>query len=175
MTALPKASLSRYQTLVRKIILQSKVSFLIPMLSLLHGTDASRAQLRSLQVLPAGTLGRDVAEKLAEHNFQLIPHYEDHDLKHLLLGYDMTPEDELNMKAFILGNGDWSFACLIFLSFAILTPELWPELHQHYRRGRQTQPITHWTLAEYAARPTIALRQAIGLPKLQPSLSYAAA
>lgn len=175
MSAFAQAPLNRYQTLVRKIILQSKVSFLIPTLSLLYGTKAPRAQLRFLQSLPAGTLGRGVADKLAEHDFQLIPHYESHDLKHILLDYDMTPEDELRMKAFMLGNGDWSFACLIFLSFAVLAPEIWPELRQHYRRGQQTQSITHWTLADYAAQPTAALRQQIGLPALQPSFSYAAA
>jgi ubiquinone biosynthesis protein Coq4 len=175
MTALAHSHLNGYQKLVRKIILQSKVSFLIPTLSLLYGTKAAHAQLRILQNLPAGTLGREVADKLAEHDFQLIPHYENHDLKHVMLGYDMTPEDELRLKAFMLGNGDWSFACLIFLSFAVLAPEMWPELRQHYYRGRQTQSITHWTLAEYATQPTSLLRQQIGLPEPQPALSYAAA
>jgi ubiquinone biosynthesis protein Coq4 len=171
-TALP---LNAYQVLARKIIVHARTSFLIPIFRRLYGAETARVQLIFLQSLPAGTLGRGVSDILAQHHLQLIPHYENHDLKHVLLGYDMTPEDELKLKAFMLGNGDWSITCIGFLLFAILTPEVWPALRQHYYRGRQTQPVVRWTLAEYAAQNTAELRQRIGLPSIQSVPNHVAA
>lgn len=49
------------------------------------------------------------------------------------------------------------------ISFQMLTPEIWPTLRQHYRRGRRTQPFVGWSPATYAAQPTAVLRQQIGL------------
>ena len=175
MTPTPPTGLNAYQVLARKIIVYARTSFLIPIFWRLYGAEQGRPQLPDLQSLPTGTLGRGVADILSKHNLELIPHYENHDLKHVLLGYDMTPEDELKLKAFMLGNGDWSITCVGFLLFAVLTPEVWPELRRHFRRGRRTQPITQWSLTEYAAQPTAALRTQIGLPALEPAIDYAAA
>ena len=164
MKSFANRSLNGYQVLARKIIVHARTSFLIPIFQQLYGTRNTQIQLTFLQNLPAGTLGKGVADILAQHNLQLIPHYENHDLKHVLLGYDMTPEDELKLKAFMLGNGDWSFTCIGFLLFAVLTPEVWSTLRQHFLRGQRTQPIVRWTLAEYAAYPTAELQVLIGLP-----------
>ncbi|GAA4025605.1 hypothetical protein GCM10022409_07010 [Hymenobacter glaciei] len=162
-THVPKP-LNGFQVLARQIIVHAKTSFLIPILRQLYGTADARAQFNYLQSLPAGSLGRGVADVLHANDLRLIPHYENHDLKHVLLGYDMTPDDELKLKAFMLGNGDWSIMCLGFLLLAVLTPEVWPALRQHYYRGQRTQPIVAWTLATYATQSTAALRQQIGLP-----------
>ena len=155
--------LNAYQVLARKIIVHARTSFLIPIFQRLYGRAPAGIRLAELQSLPPGTLGRGVADLLARHGLQLIPHYEDHDLKHVLLGYDMTPEDELKLKAFTLGNGDWSLTCVGFLLFAVLTPEGWPGLLRHYRRGSQVPPVFHWKLVDYAAHDLARLRQSIGL------------
>ena len=156
--------LNGFQVLARQIIVHARTSFLIPIFKQLYGPADARVQFDYLQSLPAGTLGRGVADILRANQLHLIPHYENHDLKHVLLGYDMTPDDELKLKAFMFGNGDWSVTCVGFLLLAVLTPEIWPALRQHYRRGQCTQPIMGWTLATYAAHPTAVLRQQIGLP-----------
>lgn len=162
-TCAPKP-LNGYQQLARQIIVHARTSFLIPIFRRLYGAADARVQLDYLQSLPVGSLGRGVADILRANHLHLIPHYENHDLKHVLLGYGMTPEEELKLKAFMFGNGDWSITCVGFLLLAVLTPELWPVLRQHYRRGRRTRPITGWTLAAYATQSTVALRQQIGLP-----------
>jgi len=84
-------SLNGYQVLARKLIVHVRTSFLIPIFRRLYGTAAARVQLSYLQKLPVGTLGRGVADILRDNHLQLIPHYENHDLKHVLLGYAMTP------------------------------------------------------------------------------------
>ncbi|QNH63145.1 hypothetical protein [Hymenobacter sediminicola] len=162
-------SLNPYQRLARTTIEHARTSFLIPIFQRLYGCNNTKVQLTQLQALPPGTLGRGVADILARYNLQLIPHYENHDLKHVLLGYDMTPEDELKLKAFMLGNGDYSITCIGFLALALLTPELWPELTEHFRRGRHTLPVRHWSLTEYATQQVEQLRDQIGFYEAQES------
>ncbi|GAA3954370.1 Coq4 family protein [Hymenobacter algoricola] len=161
------ASLNRYQRLARKTIEHARTSVLIPVFWRLYGAQHVQNRLATLQSLPPGTLGRGVADLLGRHHLQLIPHYENHDLKHVLLGYDMTPEDELKLKAFMFGNGDCSITCLGFLALALLTPELWPELRAHYRRGRRTLPVLRWSLQALADRNLEALRAEIGFYEAQ--------
>ena len=81
----------------------------------------------NLKKLDEGTLGREIANCLENHELNLVPYYESHDLKHVLLDYQMTPEGEIRLQAFMIGNGNLtlpSFA--IFIYGALLLPELWP-------------------------------------------------
>ena len=154
------------QRLVRSFIVHCFTSFLIPLFRRLYDTADAANQLRALHQLPAGTLGRGVADLLLAHELELIPHYESHDLKHVLLGYAMTPVDELKLKAFMLGNGDRVLNSLVIMLFGLLTPEAWPELWRHFQRGRRTRPIVDWTLPKYASQSVATLRWQIGLPAL---------
>jgi hypothetical protein len=134
----------------------------IPAYQRWYGLATLRARQRQLQRLPPGTAGRTVADLLAAHGLHLLPGFESHDLKHVLLGYPMTPADELRLKAFMLGNGDWSIPNLALLSLALLTPPEWPDLWRHYQWGRRTPSIVHWRLADYATRNLAELRQLLG-------------
>lgn len=162
---LPIASpqLNFYQRLVRQLIAGLFSMVLIPAFRFRYGTADTQAQQQLLQRLPAGTVGRAVADLLAAHRLQLIPHYENHDLKHVLLGYAMTPDDELKLKAFMLGNGDWSLASVVLSLLMALTPENWPDLWQHYQRGRRTPSIVRWNLAAYATQNLASLRAQLGI------------
>jgi hypothetical protein len=159
MSSIAPAQLNGYQWLVRQFIERLFSWVLIPAFRLRYGTAGTRAQQQLLQGLPVGTVGRAVADLLAAHRLQLIPGYENHDLKHVLLGYAMTPDDELKLKAFMLGNGDWSLASLVLSLLAVLTPEQWPAMWQHYQRGRQSPSIVHWQLRDYALQDLARLRQ----------------
>lgn len=155
--------LNSYQKAVRKLIECLFSLVLIPAFRFWYGTTSVAAQQQFLQSLPVATVGRAVADLLAAHRLQLIPRYENHDLKHVLLGYGMTPDDELKLKAFMLGNGDWSLPSLGLSLLVVLTPERWPLLWQHYQRGRRTPSIVNWKLADYAAHNLADLRQQLGL------------
>src|ERR1043165_783495 len=111
------------QNLARHII---KKSFHLSVWTIeqFHDIALYEQKARELQELPDGTLGKDIAECLKKNGLRLVPNYESHDLKHVLLNFQMTPVDEIRMQAFMLANGNYtipSFA--IFIFGALLLPD----------------------------------------------------
>lgn len=124
--------------------------------------NAQQQQVQQLQTLPQGTLGKDIADCLQRNKLRLVPNFESHDLKHVLLGYHMTPEDEIRLQAFMLGNGNLSIASVaIFLFGALLLPELWFTFIRDFINGYHATPIKTWTIEEYAHCNTLALRRSV--------------
>lgn len=120
------------------------------------------AKNRQLEDLPEGTLGKDIAACLKRNGLRLVPGYESHDLKHVLLGFKMTPVDEIRLQAFMLGNGNHtlpSFA--IFIFGALFLPDLWRTFYKDFQDGRQARPVSSWTIEDYAHCNTAALREAV--------------
>ncbi|WP_196890436.1 hypothetical protein [Aureivirga marina] len=116
-------------------------------------------ELRSLE---KGTLGKEIANCLDQYNLTLVPKYESHDLKHVLLNYDMTAEGEIRMQAFMIGNGNYSVpSFVIFLFGAILLPDLWNTFYSDFKKGRNSMPISNWTIEEYASKSLLDLRNQI--------------
>jgi hypothetical protein len=117
---------------------------------------------RQLQELPEGTLGKDIANCLEKNNLRLVPNFESHDLKHVLLDFKMTPVDEIRMQAFMLGNGNYTIASFaIFIFGALLLPDLWTTFYSDYKNGLHSTPIKNWTIEEYANCQTSTLRQIV--------------
>ncbi|OMP76148.1 hypothetical protein [[Flexibacter] sp. ATCC 35208] len=117
---------------------------------------------RELNNLPEGTLGKDIAACLIRHNLRLVPGYESHDLKHVLLGFQMTPVHEIRLQAFMLGNGNRTIpSLLIFLFGALLLPDLWRTFYHDFKNGTQAKPISTWTIEDYAHCQTSTLREAV--------------
>jgi hypothetical protein len=127
-----------------------------------------------LRKLPEGTLGRDIAKCLDDHNLTLVPNYESHDLKHVLLNFQMTPVDEIRMQAFMLGNGNYSPPCFAILTFGlILLPRKWSTFYKDFQRGRKSLPISSFSIDDYSEHQTSELRSLIfeGSYKTQPVMT----
>ena len=119
-------------------------------------------KVKQLNELPDGTLGKDIADCLAKHGLRLVPNYESHDLKHILLDFKMTPVDEIRMQAFMLGNGNYSPASFaIFIFGALFLPDLWMKFYKDFKNGRNSKPISAWTIEEYAHCRTSTLREIV--------------
>lgn len=149
------------QHLARKIISKS---FHLSVWSIEQFYDVAiyEHKARQLQELPEGTLGRDIADCLERNGLRLVPNYESHDLKHVLLDFKMTPVDEIRMQAFMLGNGNYSIASFaIFIFGALLLPDLWSTFYNDYKNGTNAKPIKTWTIEEYAHCQTSTLRQIV--------------
>ncbi|MEZ6126963.1 MAG: hypothetical protein R3C49_27920 [Planctomycetaceae bacterium] len=91
-----------------------KICCVITPLQLLVARSSCRQKMAAMRSLPVGTVGHDLAQLLDSKGLKLIPGFEKHDLDHLILGYDMTPEDELCMQAYVIGNGRRRIQCFLF-------------------------------------------------------------
>jgi hypothetical protein len=150
-----------FQHLAQRII---KKSFHLSVWTIeqFHDIAIYEQRARQLQELPDGTLGKDIANCLEKNNLRLVPNFESHDLKHVLLNFKMTPIDEIRMQAFMLGNGNYSIPSFaIFIFGALLLPDLWTTFYKDYKNGLNSKPIKTWTIEEYAHCQTSTLRQIV--------------
>ena len=150
-----------FQNLARTII---KKSFHLSVWTIEQFNDIAiyEQKTRELKELPNGTLGKDIANCLERNNLKLVPNFESHDLKHVLLDFKMTPVDEIRMQAFMLGNNNYSVPSFaIFIFGALLLPDFWTTFYKDFQNGRNAKPIKTWTIEEYAHCQTSTLRQIV--------------
>lgn len=129
-----------------------------------HDMGPYEQRVKALHQMEEGSLGKDIAIYLEQNNLRLVPGFESHDLKHVLLGFEMTPVDEIRMQAFMLGNGNISLpSILIFLYGFILLPYKWLQFYKDMKAGYMSLPIKNWTIEGCAHLNTQYLRvQVIG-------------
>lgn len=152
------SGLNVFQRVARKII-EVAFDFSVGTIAFFNDMDRYHRQVDALRRCPPGSLGREIADRLDCGGLTLVPGYESHDLKHALLGFAMTAEDEVRMQAFMIANGNHSVPSFAIFSFgALLLPELWPTLLADFRSGRNTRPISSWTIERYANRNLMELR-----------------
>ena len=120
----------------------------IRILERIYGANSLDERHQMLRDMKRGTVGRAVADLIDAHGYKLIPKFEDHDLKHVVLGYDMTRGDEIRMQAYLLGNGNRTLPCLLFLMNGLLYPPIWKDLIAHYRLGKIGKSIFDLRLDE---------------------------
>jgi len=117
---------------------------------------------KTLRQLPDDSTGKVVADLLDERKFRLIPKFLNHDLKHAVLDYEMKMEDEIKMQAYLVGNGNYTWPCLLFLSLGIFRPKIWKELIIHYNQGKRTPSIFHLNLEDVMHIPVEQLKTKFG-------------
>lgn len=132
------------------IIKHVKVSGIIWVLQKTHRMQNYIDYRRQLESLPPNTTGYALAALLRYNDLEFIPRYENHDLKHLVLGYGMTPVDEIKMQAYLLGNGNYSFACIAFLGLGLFMPASWREFYTAYKKGKSAPGILHLRVEDCA-------------------------
>jgi ubiquinone biosynthesis protein Coq4 len=98
--------------------------------------------MEELQQLPTGSLGNELFHFLTKHHFSFLPHFETHDVKHVLLNYGISGKDEACMQYFYLGNKHFSVATIISaIASLILLPEYFFSFIKAFRRGQKALPI----------------------------------
>ncbi|WP_124980459.1 hypothetical protein [Nonlabens xiamenensis] len=155
------------QKIARKIIKQS-FDLSVSTIEYFSKMEPYEQKVSELRKLENGTLGKEIAECLDKHNLTLVPKYESHDLKHVLLNYKMTAEDEIRMQAFMVGNGNYSIPSFAILIFgAILLPDLWRTFYSDFKKGKKSIGISEWTIEEYATRNLTELRDELLKPEFE--------
>lgn len=151
--------MTKLQLLNRKVI-ELHFSFLVRLVSKAGAMRPLKNQQKELRLLPQGTVGRDLVDCLDRQQLNLVPYFASHDLKHVLLDYDMTPEGEIRLLAFEVGNRNYSPVTLaLFLFGWSLLPDRWSLLYQDFKRGRKSVCISKWTIAKYAKKKTAELKR----------------
>ena len=112
----------------------------------IYGSTTLDSKLTHLRTLQKGTVGREIAIMLDDRGYKLIPKFENHDLKHIILDYDMTMKDEIKMQAYLVGNGNLTLPCLIFLSLGLFYPTIWKDLPTEFLQGQKMKSIHFLTL-----------------------------
>ncbi len=150
----------------RKIIKKS-FDFSITTIEYFSDMEVYNKQVSKLRKLKKGTLGKEIANCLDNYNLTLVPGFESHDLKHVLLDYKMTPEGEIRMQAFMIGNGNYSIPSFMILIFgAILLPDLWSVFYADFKKGKKSIPVSAWTIEKYANKDLDELRLQLQKPIL---------
>lgn len=153
--------MNRIQKLNRKII-SSAFYISVKIIKLVY--DMKKFKAKKIQYLkyPNDTIGNKVSRCLVSNKLDLIPVFENHDLKHIILDYDMTPVDEIKLQAFMFGNGNHSLPCITILLFGmLLLPDEWSNLYCEFQKGKNSIPISHWKLDELAKENFITIKSQI--------------
>lgn len=150
----------------RKQIVQWVIDLAPSIVAAIYPPRVWEFTLEDYRLLPKGTLGRDIADFLDERALGFLAHGEQHDVRHILLGYDMTTFDELRMQAFMVGNNlRWHLVGWLILLFGgCLLPEWWTQLRQDFKRGQQAKDISKIQWLKLLRLPTSSLQSYFKIP-----------
>lgn len=151
-----KISLRR--RIVDSIVEKLKVHLIIKPLQYLYRNRGHDEKLQSFRDLPINTVGNDIAKMLDEQQLQLIPKFENHDLKHLVLGYGMTSQEEIKMQVYLLGNGNRSIYSILFAGTGLLYPSEWRNYKEDYRKGKLSVSILKLEIDDCIKKETQSIR-----------------
>lgn len=116
----------------------------------------------SLLQCEAGSLGRALGHFLVANNISLLPRFEDHDVFHVILGYNTSVPGESEMQFCLLGSGKRSLYVMGTCAIAWLAfPEYWPRFRTAYRRGKKLRTFHHWYFEYLLNEPLEELRSFI--------------
>ncbi len=141
-------SLVKYLKKLRcRLLVWSTHSVALPVIRMVGNLPRFPYSAATLRLLPEGTLGNSLMQFLDSQGLVLLPQYESHDIKHVLLGYGADEEGEAAMQYFFLGNGARSFPVIItVLVTLIIMPEFYGSFRRAFIRGRRTPSLagTDW-------------------------------
>lgn len=160
MIAIPrKKRIPLLRLFTENLIEKVKTYGVIKPLQFIHPWEPYAKKLAYMRSLPRYTVGHDLAKMLDARGLTLIPHFEKHDLKHLVLGYEMDTESELCMQAYLIGNGYLKLHCILFLGSGLLLPSLWKTLYAHFNKGRRSPSLSTLSFDDCLVEKTSILKQ----------------
>ena len=98
--------------------------------------------MEELKQLPQGSLGNELFHFLTRNHFSFLPHFETHDVKHVLLNYGISGRDEACMQYFYIANGHYSIATVASaIASFIIMPDCFFAFRRAFIRGKKAFPI----------------------------------
>lgn len=97
--------------------------------------------------MPSQSVGYQMHQFFQQNALELLPYYEKHDIKHVVLDYLPTEEGEVCLQTFMLANGRRTIPVMIAVVFGWITmPEYWSSFSKAWKRGKNIQKLsaTDW-------------------------------
>lgn len=111
-----------------------------------------------------GSVGKALFYFHKRNGLQLISQYEQHDVKHVLLGYRATECGEVCLQMFLIGNGNGSLPSLLTAAFGLLLmPDCWSRMYAAFKRGKCAGNINSICWSSSLSQPLISLRNQLNL------------
>lgn len=118
--------------------------------------------VKQLQRFPEGTVGKALFHFFMDNQLEMLPHYEKHDVKHVVLGYPPTEEGEVCLQVFMLANGRITFPVIFSVCIGLLImPEQWNLFFKAWQRGRATHSLKTLDWFGLVAQPLQSVQQQI--------------
>ncbi|MDX1350438.1 MAG: hypothetical protein R3279_09335 [Putridiphycobacter sp.] len=106
--------------------------------------------LADYQTMPTNSVGRLYYNCIEAKTIEYKPNLVKHDMKHIILGYNMDIKNELNIIAFLIGNKSHNKVGLIYLLVCLcIVPEYIPKLRKHYQRGKQSKRLRDFEIDSF--------------------------
>ncbi|MBP6686491.1 MAG: hypothetical protein KA160_01430 [Lacibacter sp.] len=116
----------------------------LPILKIVRRKKKFPYSMEQLSALPFETVGNELWQLLNAQNLRLLPYYERHDIKHVVLDYPFTDEGEVSLQFFMLANGRVSFPVLATVLYGFVTmPEYYNSFKTAYRRGKNVKDMSN--------------------------------
>lgn len=116
----------------------------LPILKIVRRKKKFPYSMEQLSALPFETVGNELWQLLNAQNLRLLPYYERHDIKHVVLDYPFTDEGEVSLQFFMLANGRVSFPVLATVLYGLVTmPEYYNSFKTAYRRGKNVKDMSN--------------------------------
>jgi len=100
-------------------------------------------QLKDFGRMPKNSLGKRFYDYMVRNKIGYKPNLIQHDMKHILLGYEMKMPDEMHLHTYLMGNRSWNMLGMAYLAVCLaIVPEYLPKLRSDYRRGKLSQRLS---------------------------------
>lgn len=114
----------------------------LPILKIVRRKKKFPYSMEQLSALPFETVGNELWQSLNAENLRLLPYYERHDIKHVVLDYPFTDEGEVSLQFFMLANGRVSFPVLATVIYGLVTmPEYYSSFKKAWQRGKLAKSL----------------------------------
>lgn len=150
----------------KKILVWLTHSLGMPYFKIFRKRNNFQYDMDGLSQFEDGSVGKKLYCFLQQNGLNLLPYYEKHDIKHVLLNYPPTELGEIQLQCFMWANGRKTFPVFIAVLFGFLTmPEYWHQFKEAYNKGAQNKPLANVEWFDLLPFSLHAVRQILLQPK----------
>jgi ubiquinone biosynthesis protein Coq4 len=121
-------------------------------------------KLSDYQRMAKGTLGHTYWQYIHDNQIEYKPNLIKHDMKHIILGYEMKMPAELDIVAFLVGNKSYNKVAVVYLLVCLLiVPEYALKLKPHYQRGQQARCLRDFDLRDFVEKDLKTIRKHLNI------------